>query len=698
MSSSPRVSTIGYITPQIHSNYLRMLLAGAYQAAEDHGKQLVIFQTTPHVVVANQLGADVIDGWIALFYRGRYDNTDSEKALATIAQAGKPLVTISQEVPGVPVVRADNTSGMHAMISHLIDLGHRRIAFLAISSNPDTPERFEGYRQALADQGIPYDPTLVFPMQNGEPESGALVAKQLLAAGLPCTAAAFCNDNTALGALRVLQDAGVRIPDDLAITGFDDVPDAQIVQPALTTVRMRFDAIGRAAVEQLLTILEGASMGARRINIPTLLVSRRSAGEKAESLSPVTRRDLGLAGKLAEIVSAPLTLAPGEAPEHLWPGAVTVAQTIEGVFDERRRPDEHTLQQAWNTAIQIAAYADPLENALALAEETLEAELAHHPANDPVHVRASQTMRLMRTTLLRACRVAHIHQIDRSERSLYSSNQVALALAVSDLGGAQSLNWLAHTDAIGGLLALRSGQASGVLQLVGRYPTPPEMGLAQIVARQFPPVDLLSQERRPLITVLPLQASQRDWGALVLALPKTWGISALDNTSLLAALLTARIDSAIAQRGLEEQQVVTRLAYERERALSQAVIELGCPVIPLGSAALLVPLIGVIDSQRAHQIITTVLKAIEVHRADQLLLDLTGVPLIDSQVAGTLVQVAQMARLLGTRAVLIGVRPEIAQSIVGLDIDLRELRSYSSLADALAILALGIKPYGTPIR
>jgi rsbT co-antagonist protein RsbR len=100
-----------------------------------------------------------------------------------------------------------------------------------------------------------------------------------------------------------------------------------------------------------------------------------------------------------------------------------------------------------------------------------------------------------------------------------------------------------------------------------------------------------------------------------------------------------------------------------------------------------VPLIGVIDSLRAHQIITTVLQAIEAHHAGKVLLDITGVPLIDTHVAGTLVQLAQMVQLLGAQAMLIGVRPEIAQSIVSLGVDLSGLTTYASLASALATLS-----------
>src|ERR671923_2948846 len=154
MGTSPRITTIGYITPQIHSNYLRTLLAGVQQTARERKTRLVIFQTTPHVVVTSRLGWDVVDGWIAIFYRGRYDASSNDEALAALLRAGRPLVMISQAVPGAPVVVMDNIGGMRAAVRHLLDLGHQRIAFVGITDNPDIPDRFEGYRQALAERGI----------------------------------------------------------------------------------------------------------------------------------------------------------------------------------------------------------------------------------------------------------------------------------------------------------------------------------------------------------------------------------------------------------------------------------------------------------------------------------------------------------------------------------------------------------------
>jgi DNA-binding LacI/PurR family transcriptional regulator/anti-anti-sigma regulatory factor len=687
---SRRIPTIGYITPQIHSNYLRSLLAGVQQAARERETRLAVFQTTPYEVVTSCLGLDVVDGWIAIFYSGRYDTTRNDEALAALLQTGRPLVMISQAVPGAPVVVTDNIGGMRAAVRHLLDLGHRRIAFVGIADNPDIPDRLEGYRQALAERGIPFDPALVFSTPNGEFESGRIAAEQLVAAGLPCTAVAFGNDYNALGALETLRAAAVRVPDDLAITGFDDVPEAQITTPPLTTVRMRFDAMGRVAAEHLLDTLAGAPMSAAPISVPTALVVRRSAGEHIESTSRATetiaRADL--ARELAEKVGSPTPLAPDEPPERLWSGVHVILRAVEAALDGSTPPDDVAIQQSWDTAIGIASYADPLHDALVLIETTLATALASRPADDPAHSRAAATMRRLRTALLRVCLGAKVQQVNRSEGALYASNRVARVLADSDLDTVCQLGWLSDTDVAGAALALwDDDRASGDMKLVGSYPDTRAAAPQPIVAEQFPPLDLWPQKSSAVVTVLPLESARRDWGALALTLPNEYGMAALDNTSLLAALLTARIDSATLQRDLETQKAIILEAYARERALSNTVRELGCPVIPLRGAALLVPLIGTIDSQRAVQIISTVLHAIEVHRASKVLLDITGVPLIDTQVAGTLVQLAQTAQLLGARAILIGVRPEIAQSIVGLDIDLRALTTYASLADALTTLS-----------
>jgi anti-anti-sigma regulatory factor len=208
----------------------------------------------------------------------------------------------------------------------------------------------------------------------------------------------------------------------------------------------------------------------------------------------------------------------------------------------------------------------------------------------------------------------------------------------------------------------------------------------------FPPFDQLLisiQQGQDLLILCPIRTQLRAWGVLALC---GWSDQLLtmgtENLRIQATLLGATLDRNTVLSALTEQQATLHAAYDRERTLSQTIRELGCPIIPLLPGVLLVPLIGAIDSQRAQQIISTVLEAISEHRAQTVFLDVTGVPIVDTQVASSLIQTAQASMLLGARVVMVGIRPEIAQSIVGLGIDLSHLKMYSDLASAISMLQL----------
>jgi rsbT co-antagonist protein RsbR len=122
--------------------------------------------------------------------------------------------------------------------------------------------------------------------------------------------------------------------------------------------------------------------------------------------------------------------------------------------------------------------------------------------------------------------------------------------------------------------------------------------------------------------------------------------------------------------------------------MAQTLRELVCPIIPLLPGVVLLPVMGALDSERAQQIISTILEAIAAQQAQTILLDVTAVPIVDTQVANSLIQTARAATLLGARVILVGIRPEIAQSIVGLGIDLKHLMIHSTLANAIRMLQI----------
>lgn len=142
-------------------------------------------------------------------------------------------------------------------------------------------------------------------------------------------------------------------------------------------------------------------------------------------------------------------------------------------------------------------------------------------------------------------------------------------------------------------------------------------------------------------------------------------------------------------RAVHLEQTLTELhqSFSERDQLSHAIRELSSPVIPVLAGVLVMPLIGVIDSSRATLLMTTLLSAIEQHQAMIVLMDVTGVPLVDTQVARVLLQAADAARLLGAEPILVGIRLELAQTIVGLGLDLSSLKTQADLQSGIRYAA-----------
>jgi DNA-binding LacI/PurR family transcriptional regulator len=201
-----------------------------------------------------------------------------EPELLTVFQrAGKPIVLIDLAAPGFLCVNPANYQGGYAVTQHLLELGRRRVAYLSGSlAHFSIRERYRGFRQALFDAGRLADPALEPVIQPGsELESGAYEAmRQLLALPQPPDAVFAFNDSAALAAMRACQDAGVAIPRDIAFAGFDDISQAALAHPPLTTLRINKEELGRVGVELVLRGETGA--GASR-TLPVELIVRDSS-------------------------------------------------------------------------------------------------------------------------------------------------------------------------------------------------------------------------------------------------------------------------------------------------------------------------------------------------------------------------------------------------------------------------------------
>ncbi len=192
------------------------------------------------------------------------------------ATADVPVVAIDPHTgrADVPAVESDSLDGAFQATKHLIELGHRRIAFLG--GRPDLRSsiyREEGYRRALAAAGIAFDPSLV-RVGHYEKDMAMAPAWALLSRPDRPTAIFAANDLSAIATLHVAAEMKLDVPSDLSVVGFDDIPDASRMIPALTTIRQPMHRLGASAVELLIALMAGETPAVTHIRLPTRLIRR----------------------------------------------------------------------------------------------------------------------------------------------------------------------------------------------------------------------------------------------------------------------------------------------------------------------------------------------------------------------------------------------------------------------------------------
>ena len=216
----------------------------------------------------NDMDALIVDGHAA-----------TNEYLRQMRSVGVPIVLLGRTLPGsdIPTVMPDNFGGARMAVSHLIDHKHRRIVFVA--GDPDTDDgrlREQGYRTALKEAGIEIDPALIVP-GDFNPDVAFESVEQLLHKKVPFTALFGADDDCALGAMRALQQWGKSIPQDVAIVGFNDLPEAYMSRPSLTTIRPYLRDLGVQAAHTMLDLLDGKPVK-NLVTMPVELIRRKSCG------------------------------------------------------------------------------------------------------------------------------------------------------------------------------------------------------------------------------------------------------------------------------------------------------------------------------------------------------------------------------------------------------------------------------------
>jgi LacI family transcriptional regulator len=281
-----RTHALGVLLPDLYGEFFSEVLRGVDLRARRDGFHLLV--SSSH---AN--GEDLVGALRSM--RGRIDGLivmapDVDTAeLLTAAGTGFPLVLLDPgpRALGCDSISIDNMAGAEAAVDHLLALGHRLVATITgPEHNADAQQRLAGYRRALEARGIIPDPALVAIGDFTEPSGYAAVARLLELRPRP-TAIFAANDNMAIGAMSALAQAGLRVPEDMAIVGFDDIAMARYLNPPLTTVNVDLLDLGARAVQRLIDTKNGASTRRRHEVTPATLVVRRSCG--APSIGPETR-------------------------------------------------------------------------------------------------------------------------------------------------------------------------------------------------------------------------------------------------------------------------------------------------------------------------------------------------------------------------------------------------------------------------
>lgn len=209
----------------------------------------------------------------------------SEKSQNTIPADIPCVNACGCEFTTGPSIRIDNRAAARTMVDYLISLGHKRIGVITgLKDNPHTIDRLEGYKESLAAAGIKFDKELIaegdFTMW-----SGLNSAFQFCYMDKRPTAIFSMNDEMAIGAMQTLKAQGIRIPEDMSVTGFDDIAYAKYCDPSLTTISQPAEEMGKMAMDMLLKIIEGETLSQRECILPTEFIIRKSTAPAPESKS-----------------------------------------------------------------------------------------------------------------------------------------------------------------------------------------------------------------------------------------------------------------------------------------------------------------------------------------------------------------------------------------------------------------------------
>lgn len=274
-----RTHTIGVLVPDITNPVFPPILQGIEASAAARGYFVFVTNVADPALarpIVERMLAQQVDGLVMAIA------TRDDPLVDYLAKVEMHAVLVNRadESGRLPAVVSDDRLAMKLAVDHLVSAGHRRIAHLAGPQNvPTGVGRRQGVEQALRDRGL--EPAAVVECEGYSREAGRTAMQQLLAQGERPEAVVCCNDLVALGAYDVLRQHGIRIPEDISITGHNDMPLVDMVDPPLTTIRLPHRELGWRAAEMLFDEIEGKALSASTVVLRPELVVRASTRRAA---------------------------------------------------------------------------------------------------------------------------------------------------------------------------------------------------------------------------------------------------------------------------------------------------------------------------------------------------------------------------------------------------------------------------------
>ncbi len=730
---------IGLFDDVLSGDYAIDVLRGAADAAEARDADLICFPggvlgapfgfEAQHNVLYDLVSTESVDSLlVASGLLGTYAGYPKLVAFCDRYRS-LPMISIGLMMDGIPSISVDNYTGMHEAVVHLIEVhGYRRIAFIrGPEGHQEADERYRAYTDALAEHGLAFDPDLVVVGDFRVPTGRDAISLLLNQRKADFDAVMAANDNMALGALAALQERGIQVPYDVAITGFDDIEETRFAMAPLTTVRQPIRELGRKAVEMALALLAGEEVS-ERVSLPTQVVVRQSCGCSDPEVTQAAAGPVTALGETFEAIPAgqrddilaEVKQAVGTHAESL--DSDRVEQLLDAFAAEIRGGSPGTFSIALDAALRQAVAAGDDIAAWQGVLSTLRRHTLPWLANDDEALPKAEDLwhqaRVMIGKVSGRTQARQTVEVQRRAQTLHEAGQeLSTTVDVAELMDA-AVQELPRLDIPRCYLSLYENPESPTewSRLVMAYD---EEGRIELEAdgRHFPscrlaPDGMIFRENRCNILLEPLYFRENQLGFVLFEANlqhveiyeplRVQLSSALKSVLLIQEREQAReaLETAYAEveRQVEERTAeLQREIAERERAqaesqrLQQEVIEaqkralqeLSTPIIPVMEGIIVMPLIGSIDTMRARDITRGLLAGIRQHRARVAILDITGVPIVDSGVANHLNKTIQAARLKGARTIITGISDAVAETIVDLGIDWSDIETLSDLQTGL---------------